>query len=888
MTLKEFAIKVGYDNAGMTKFKEDCEQASMIAKHMGTTIGEAAQVMDRTVTTGVNHAGQSFRDVTTIFNQNGKNISVTFRDVGNAVQLSSLQMREGASTLKTLGTSLEQVGARALLVAPAWMALRFAISSVIQLFQQSVSFMVEWETQMARISLVTQATNEQIDVLSHSLLGLSEKFGISNKDVSENANLWLRMGANLNTVVPLLEATAKLSLISGKNMEDSSKSINSLISAFGLNAGQASDAIDKLIGIEQKSGVSLEVLFEGFSKAGVKAQQSGISINQLAGYIAAVNEKTRQSGELIGTQLASMFTRLGTTGIQASQALSGVNFYLDATGKQTNIATPNLRKMNDIITELASNWKNLSTVQQDALAKALGGNLRATTVIALLDNFNAAVKASGTSVAEGEKDLAKVQGTVENQIKQLQGAWGRFIDSVANTGVMQTVLNNIKQRVDLITMGINGAHAAWDFLFNRAEFDKKIAAFKELQEAQKNASKVPGAAGATPNAPETKELSSSYTEATIKAKIQAIEEKALLTRQDALKTVKEELAVLGDGITSDGKNLTNQVYALNLKKEKLEVDKELADLAENQTVIEARLKDEGASQLQIDIAHLAYLQQTHASLQEIENAQKKVTIAAGNEYKAIQNDIIDALVGQQKTLGETAIQQVQHKIALEDQLGIHLQGIDLLKQQLELYKAINAQASKTPLERAKELKDLIKKTHGPEEYKETESTKNLDEQLIRQARKKGISDETIDSILHPNTSSVDRGGANSLQTILQNSLTDPLNRNITDLTGIIKLLAEAISRPSVGPNLTSNQRFRNPETPIVTAAQGQSVPSYALPFRGKDVTVDLGGINVTVHAHNKTELKNELTGIMQEMIANHMVRPDSKMNQAIKKVVDAF
>ena len=35
MTLKEFAIKVGYDGAAMKQFQQDCETAAGIAKRMG-------------------------------------------------------------------------------------------------------------------------------------------------------------------------------------------------------------------------------------------------------------------------------------------------------------------------------------------------------------------------------------------------------------------------------------------------------------------------------------------------------------------------------------------------------------------------------------------------------------------------------------------------------------------------------------------------------------------------------------------------------------------------------------------------------------------------------------------------------------------------------------
>lgn len=883
MTLKEYLLKTTYDNAGMKQFKEDMETAQGAAKRMGVSISQDAEVLDRNVRTGMTSAGKAFRDVTTIFSQGGKDIAVTFRDMGNAIELNSMKMKEGKASATGLWQEIEKVGGRALLVAPAWMALRFAMTEVIQLFQQSIAFMVDWEEQMARIKIVTNASDNQMQLISGTIQNVAATFAISNKDVAESANQWLRMGATLETVTPLLEATSKLALISGMSMKDSGDRVNSMISSFGLSAKQASEAVDKLIGIEEKSGVSLEVLLDGFSKAGVKAQQSGVSFNELAGYIAAVNQKTRQSGELIGTQLASMFTRLGTSGIAASQALSGVNFYLDATGKQTNIATPQLRKMGDIIKDLSESWKNLSTVQQDALAKALGGNLRSTTVIALMNNMNEAIKASGTSAADAGKDIATMTGTVGGRIKTLADEWGKFVEQINATGSIQTFLGNVTFAVRTLTTALGGLHLLWDSIFHADKVaDIAATADKARVAADQKQASMDRSKPSTVVTP-------ALTEPEVQQKIQEIEEKAVATRRDKLAVLKEEREVIGDGITSDGKDISQQGKALDLKIAQLEVERRLLQLGANNAAIQESLKEQGASQLQLAIQELAYLNSINATYEERVKAQQKVNSLAAEEYKGIQDQIVSAILSEQKALGATAIQQIQNKINLEAQLGIHLQGIDALKEQLDLYKAINDQQNKTPLERAKELKDLIKKTHSADELKETDRSRSIEDQLSKQASKKGISQDTIDAILHPDRSSIDQGGENSLQTILRNTLADPLNRNIGDLSSTIKLLADAINKPAVGPSIGTEHHYRTPEGQIVPSlSQTGSRNTQPSQGRAQTIGVDLGGINVVVTAHSKAELKASLQKELQELIAAHMVKPDSKLNAAIKKVVDAF
>ena len=123
------------------------------------------------------------------------------------------------------------------------------------------------------------------------------------------------------------------------------------------------------------------------------------------------------------------------------------------------------------------------------------------------------------------------------------------------------------------------------FVYNQC-LDKKIKAFEDLQKAQKEASIAGKQSGtSTPNTPRI--VSSIGTEEEVKSNIAEIDARALLTRQDELKTIKEKLNVLGTGITLDGKDLSSQVQSLTVKKEQLEVAREISSLNENNTVISA-------------------------------------------------------------------------------------------------------------------------------------------------------------------------------------------------------------------------------------------------------------------------------------------------------------
>ena len=899
MTTKEYLIKTSFDSAGMDRFEQDAKKVSFAARQLGIDMKDASQIIDQSINQSVNRAGETMRTVSTVIESAGRKATVTFRDTANSTQVLGASFQSVGTAAGTFGGELGKIFGRALPTVVIWEALRFALHGVEQILISSVQFMIQWETEMAKVKAVTGATKDELDLLSTSLLNVAEKYALNNKEVGETANQWLRMGANLQTVVPLLEATSKLSLISGASMADSAKSLSAIISSFGLNSNEAGEAVNKLIAVEEKSGVSLEVLTSGFAKAGLTAKAMGLTFDQLAGYIVAVNQESRQSGDLIGTQLRSMFIRLGSTAVQTAQDISRVPFYLDQMGQATTTHTPILRGMNDILTDLAKSWGTLSNAEQDALAKALGGNLRSTAVIALLSNFNNAIKAqkeAATSSEAAGKAIDASLDTVENKVKTLTASWGQLVNTINFSGYLKSVIDGLTQRVHILTGAVNLAKLGFDLLFNPKGLEKKLeeADFNNIQSKNPRL-QAEGQPGAKIGE-QQKYIQSLLTEDQIKQGIARIEEDAALNRENSLVTVQKELNLLERADGTAGDKMAAQQEALTLKKEKLQVEAEIAHLNEQQASIEEQLKADGASTLQLAIQKLAYLQQIKATTQEIEKQQGAVEVATYAQTKSVQDEILNTLLAQAKTSGETTLAQIQGQIALEDQLGIHLQGVDLLKQQLDLYKAITEESKKTARQREQELADLIKKTPRPENggFGDSFRRQERDRELTAEARKRGIGQDTIDSILNPNTKA-NSGGVDSLQDQLKRALADPLGLHMNNLAHAIAELSESITNTRTTPDLSSHGlSYQNPNGTPVTTAQAGNGQVHAANYgeagyaAGRNVTIDVGGIKLGVQAHNSKELKDEVQKEITELIQAHLLKPGTKLNQAAKSIIDNF
>jgi TP901 family phage tail tape measure protein len=909
MTTKEFMVKLNWNSAEINKMNSDFEKAKAVMAQLGTVASNTAKLLETSVTTSVNKLGESVRNVSSTINNNGTAINVKFREMNGEVQQLGASMTNAGDQVQNFGSKLGMIVSRAIPTVIIWTALRAAIQGVEQVFQSSIKFMIDWETEMAKVRVVTGATKEQISVLSDSLLAIGEKFGVSSLAVAASANQWLRMGATLQTVNPLLEATAKLSLLSGESMTDSGTKVNSIMSAWGLSASEASQAIDKLLAVQSKMGVPLEVLFGGLSKVSVAAKELGVSFNDAVGYIAAVNEKSRATGEVIGTQLTMMFKKLGSTAIETAQEISHVPFYLDEMGKATTTHTQTLRDFNDILLGLAKNWNTLSTEEKEHLTTSLGGARQMTTVIALMNNLNAAMKASATSAQDSQAAIDAAMDTTKNKVTQLQDAWDKFMHSTGNTGWFKGTLDDMKKAVNDLTNLLTGGNnkiPLKDLHAGRNAKENPYDALNEdnaRNEANIKANKEKGASAQVEA--QTKVNSSLLSTIEIKQRLATMESQSIEAGEDKAVMLQREIDLWkqADGISQ--KVAITQIQLLTTQLARVQRQNEFNKLLDNEKVLDEQMKAEGASKLQITIHYLATLKEINATTKQQDDAQRAVDAETINQTSAIQDQIMNALLEEGKIKGKTTVQSLQENIYLQDKLDIHVQGIELLKQQLELYKAITAEQNKTPEERRKELNQQF--SHSTIRAGVSEGFKSFRENAANDrasfsARQNGASAQDVETILHPSLKG--KGGINSLQDELKDALGKGAH-STEQLTYAIRRLTDTISNHTYQ---TGNAEGRDLGTAVgggplgpafgihnnspLTANQGASdygwKNSNSKTNMSHSISLDLGGTNVTFTAHNKKELTAEVQHAVKELIQAHILKPGTKLNKAVQDVIDKF
>ena len=94
---KEYLIKSVYSSIGIGKFISDTEKAKIVAKELGLSLSSSAKVVEHSVTTSFNKAGQQVKSFSTTFEDFGRRTSISFKTVAGVVQASSLSMSKDIS-----------------------------------------------------------------------------------------------------------------------------------------------------------------------------------------------------------------------------------------------------------------------------------------------------------------------------------------------------------------------------------------------------------------------------------------------------------------------------------------------------------------------------------------------------------------------------------------------------------------------------------------------------------------------------------------------------------------------------------------------------------------------------------------------------------------------
>lgn len=363
---------------------------------------------------------------------------------------------QGQSVFQSFGNTLKD----AFSTFTAANLLTDAIYKVGDAAKEAVSTVKELDDATIALQLATGANYNTVHGMMNDYNALAKELGSLTTQVSEGADAWIRQGKSITEVNNLVKSSMVLSKVGNMSSEDATKYLTANLNGYKLQADAAESVVDKISSVDLVSATDSAGLAEAMSRVAVTADQAGISMDRLLGYVATIGEVTQQSMSTVGTAMKSILARM--TNIKSgklelvdedgtTEKLSDVETTLANVGINLRKTMTEYNSASDVLDALASKWDTLNQAQQNAISVAFGGSRMQNQFRVLMENYDRVQKytdVAANSEGSGEQKFDLYLQGLEAKTNSLKASLESLSSSVISRDLYAGFLDGSKAVVD--------------------------------------------------------------------------------------------------------------------------------------------------------------------------------------------------------------------------------------------------------------------------------------------------------------------------------------------------------------------------------------------------------------------------------------------------------
>ena len=247
---------------------------------------------------------------------------------------------------------------------------------------------------------------------------------------------------------------------------ESANFIISQMKAFGLEAEDATHIIDALNEVSNTQAVSSADLANNLGKASAAMALGNNTYEQALSLMTAITEINR-SGAKSARALVSVQSRLTQVLDEQSSTGKALVAIYNNLGIALKDQNGQLRPTFEIFKDLAEKWPTLTTNQRDYIALTQAGANQTSNFVALMDNFDAALKAEATAMkssGSAARENAAYMESLEAQTTQLKATFQDFANNVIDKELVSSVLTLANDALGLLNTETGKIITQWGLL----------------------------------------------------------------------------------------------------------------------------------------------------------------------------------------------------------------------------------------------------------------------------------------------------------------------------------------------------------------------------------------------------------------------------------------
>ena len=337
-----------------------------------------------------------------------------------------------------------------------------AISQVTRAFRQSFTEMQNVDKQLTTVSRITQTSISNLDGLKEKAYDVGSAYGVMASDYLSGVAAFTRAGYR-EQAEDLAELSTKLQVAGEVSAETANQLLIATDKAYEFNGSvtKLSSVMDKMTYVDHNYATSVEKIAEGMGIVAPVAAQAHMSVDELIASLGTITAVTQRSGSESARALRALILSIlkdTTTELEdgVTMTVDEVNSVQDALKKYAPEvvaaaeATGELINPMEAIAALSKSFEE-GFLDEQGLAKitnALGGKLRSSQLLSLIQNFSgmytAMMNGMGNSMGIVDKDMERYLDSWEGKLNQLKNTFTEFVEKSLSSDFIKGMIDAIK------------------------------------------------------------------------------------------------------------------------------------------------------------------------------------------------------------------------------------------------------------------------------------------------------------------------------------------------------------------------------------------------------------------------------------------------------------
>ena len=435
-TTLERLSSININNAPGKLLAKDIQEASLAATQLKISLENAVNVNTGKLdlnkfNSSLQQSKMSLQDYQRILTSCGPAGQQAFTQLARSVIAADASVIKLGDKVRALGVTLANTA--------KWQISSSAIHGITGAFSSAYNYAKDLNESLNNIRIVTGYSIESMKDFAAEANRAAQALSTTTTEYSNAALIFYQQGLSGNAVKERVDTVIKLANVTGQSASEVSNYMTAIWNNFYDGSQSLEHYADVLTKLGAATASSSDEIVGGLEKFAAIGDTIGLSYEYAASALATITAQTRQSEEVVGTALKTIFARiqglnLGET-LEDGVDLNKYSSALKTVGIDIFDTTGELKNMDIILQEMGETWGTLSKAQQTALAQTVAGVRQYNQLISLMDNwddFEINLDMAINSDGSLEDQYAIYEESWEAASKRMKAASQDMYDSLIN------------------------------------------------------------------------------------------------------------------------------------------------------------------------------------------------------------------------------------------------------------------------------------------------------------------------------------------------------------------------------------------------------------------------------------------------------------------------